>query len=113
MLAHDCPTNQLEALREWAWARGRTDVVLRLDVHELGWHFISSRRHDDLECFAELIPRLSADTGLTEQVTRLALAGGSPAEMTTLSWCIEPWLRPLCVELADWLSAVGIADGGE
>jgi hypothetical protein len=109
MLQHDCPTNQLETLRGWAWARGRTDVILLLDVHEFGWDFTSFQRHGDLGCFAELIPRLSTDIELTEQVTRLALAGGSSAEITTLSQRIEPWLRQLCVQLADRLSAAGIA----
>lgn len=113
MLLHECPTDRLEELRDWAWARGRTDVVLLLDVHEGGWNFARFRSHADLACFAELVPGLWTDLELTQQVTRLALGGGSPAEMNALSQRIEPRLRRLCTQLADHLSAAGIPDAGE
>jgi hypothetical protein len=90
-----CPHDERELadLREWAWARGRTDVVLALDRHARGWAFLdeSSRRN-----LLRLVAVMPAQTGLPERLRRLAAAGGAAGEAAALAEALPGWCRERC-----------------
>lgn len=95
-LVHDrCPHTQPEliALRDWAWERGRTDLVLTLDLHARGWAFQAEPSAGNLRRLAAIIP---VHDRLEARLRRLATTGGSQREAIELSSALRGWCESSC-----------------
>ncbi len=99
---------ELTALREWAWERGRTDLVLTLDLHSRGWAFQADPSPGNLRRLAAIIPPRGR---LEARLRRVATTGGSPREAIELSCALRGWCESSCAlvdaALGEMRAAIG------
>lgn len=86
----------IDALRDWAWERGRTDIVLDLDLHATAWAFHRRPSRENLVAFSAVIPRGGAPVELARDTRHLALAGGGEDEVARLAAAVGRWCPHLC-----------------
>jgi hypothetical protein len=107
MLSESCSHDpaQLAALRDRAWAGGRTDIVLDLDLHDSLWAFDARSDRAHLVRLAALLPAGHLDHSLTERICRLASTGSAGLDLDDLRPALRPWCRCLCGRISVHLSA--------
>ena len=98
MLFNSCShdTAHLAALRDRAWAKSRTDIVLDLDLHDSLWAFQQRPDWVNLVKLAALLPAGDVDESLTGRISRLATAGPAGYDLSELREPLYPWCRHLC-----------------
>src|SRR5262249_27723648 len=94
----------LERLRAWAWDRGRTDVILDLDLHACAWEFQRCHSRASLVRLAAVLPSGTLTDGLAEAVHHHADSGHSRVSIEALHRCLAEWCPRLCRQLAADLS---------
>jgi hypothetical protein len=101
-----CPGDPdlLNRLRTWAWERGRTDVVLDLDLHAGAWAFQQSPSRANLVRLAAVLPCGGLGAELEIQIRHLVGAGSDDLDARTLRQSLGTWSTQLCQRLADDLS---------
>lgn len=105
---HDnaCPDDPdlLNRLRTWAWERGRTDVVLDLDLHAGAWAFQQTPSRANVVRLAAVLPTGGLGADLEEEIRHLVGAGSNDFHTKTLQQALGPWSVQLCQRLAADLS---------
>jgi hypothetical protein len=93
---------RIDALRDWAWERGRTDIVLDLDLHASAWAFQNNPTQPHLARLAALLPRDHADGGLAATLRQAAVTGCQAGDLDCLQQALHAWCPQLCTRvLAD------------
>jgi len=107
MLHDACPADpaSLDRLRTWAWERGRTDVILDLDLHAGAWAFQQTPSRANLVRLAAVLPNGGLGAGLEKEIRHLVGAGSSDLHTKTLQQSLGNWSAKLCQRL--------VADLGE
>ena len=102
-----CPDDPdlLNRLRTWAWERGRTDVVLDLDLHAGAWAFQQTPSRANLVRLAAVLPNGGLGAGLEHEIRHLVGAGSCDLHTKTLQQSLGNWSAKLCQRL--------VADLGE
>lgn len=110
-MTHPCSRDAqlIDALREWAWERGRTDIVLDLDLHATAWAFHGHPSRDNLVALSAVIPRDGAPAELARETRRLALAGGREDDFAVLRAAVGRWCPHLCLRVAAGLREMAAA----
>jgi hypothetical protein len=83
----------LRALREWAWARGRTDIVLDLDVHDSVEAFLEHPSWARLVHVDVVVPSGFLPQPLRERVRELAVRGTPYTNCTEVREPLADWFR--------------------
>jgi hypothetical protein len=106
MLHDACPADpaSLDHLRTWAWERGRTDVVLDLDLHAGAWAFQQTPSRANLVRLAAVLPNGGLGTDLEQEIRHLVGAGSSDLHARTLQQSLGNWSAKLCQRLMADLS---------
>ena len=102
-MQHDaCPADAalLDRLRTWAWERGRTDVILDLDLHAGAWAFQLSPTRANLVRLAAVLPSGGLGADLEQEIRHLVGAGSSDLHTQTLQKALGNWSARLCQRLA-------------
>jgi hypothetical protein len=110
-MCRDDPS-RLDALRRWAWERGRTDIVLDLDLHANAWGFAETPTRASLVRLAAALPAGEIDGLLEQQIHRVAGARGSDADTAPVQEALRRWSSALCLRVAADLNemAADLAD---
>jgi hypothetical protein len=90
---------RIDALRDWAWERGRTDIVLDLDLHASAWAFQDNPTQPNLARLAAVLPR---DHGGGEQAAilrRAAVTGCRASDLGCLQEALQAWCPQLCARI--------------
>lgn len=97
-----CPHHDpsLEVLRAWAWERGRTDIVLDLDLHDSAWAFQNAPTRVNLVKLAATLPAGQLSGAMEERIRRVADTGTSPEETAALRLELRAWSEHLCLRVA-------------
>jgi hypothetical protein len=110
-MQHDaCPADAalLDRLRTWAWERGRTDVILDLDLHAGAWAFQLSPTRANLVRLAAVLPSGGLGADLEQEIRHLVGAGSSDLHTQTLQKALGNWSARLCQRLADDLAEMTV-----
>jgi hypothetical protein len=86
---------RFDALRVWAWDRGRTDIIWDLDLHAAAWAAWDAPTCDNLARLAALLPIRELDDRLRANVERFT----TPGDVTRSehpAW-LKRWCQDLCV----------------
>jgi len=102
----DHAPSDLDGLRTWAWERGRTDIVLDLDLHEAAWGFHRTGDRAQLARLSELLVPHPARSPLDAEIHRLAAGGPDPGDRHALRAALLPWCGDLCTRVAADLDEV-------
>jgi len=93
---------RIDALRDWAWERGRTDIVLDLDLHASAWAFQDNPTQPNLARLSALLPRDHPDGGLAATLRQAAFTGCRAGDLDCLQQALQAWCPHLCTRvLAD------------
>ena len=93
---------RIEALREWAWDRGRTDIVFDLDLHASAWAFQDSPTRPNLVRLSAILPRDHTGGEPAALLHRLAVTGCHADDIYRLQQALQAWCPQLCTRvLAD------------
>ncbi|HEV2376702.1 MAG TPA: hypothetical protein VGS19_31575 [Streptosporangiaceae bacterium] len=101
----------LERLRTWAWDRGRTDVILDLDLHACAWEFQRCCSRQTLVRLAAVLPGGALADGLEHEVRRYVDSGQSHMDVAALHRSLWDWCTQLCQRLAADLSEMAAEVG--
>ncbi len=106
MLHDACPADPalLDRLRTWAWERGRTDVILHLDLHAGAWAFQQTPSRANMVRLAAVLPNGGLGADLEKEIRHLVGAGSSDLHAKTLQQSLGNWSAKLCQRLAADLS---------
>ena len=101
MLHHACPADPalLDRLRTWGWERGRTDVILDLDLHAGAWAFQLTPSRANLVRLAAVLPSGGIGADLEKEIRHLVGAGSSDLHAKTLQESLSNWSAKLCQRL--------------
>ncbi|GEM_PF-4908442 len=102
----------LAKLRDWAWERGRTDIILDLDLHAAVQEFRCSPRWLNLVHLAAVLPS-GAGPAPVEEIRHLAAHGADDAACTALAADLAPWFHSVGQRLSADLSEMAAASGAE
>ena len=110
MLFNSCSHDAayLAALRDRAWAKSRTDIVLDLDLHDSLWAFQQCPDWANLVKLAALLPAGHVDESLTGRISRLATAGPAGYDLSELRGPLYPWCRNLCDRISADLENISL-----
>lgn len=97
----------LRALREWAWERGRTDVVGRLDTHAAALGFLDRPSMLQLVRLGELLPLRERAEQVEPAVHRLAEGEAGADSFAAVTRQLAPWFAMLCRQLVADLDEMG------
>ena len=90
---------RIDALRDWAWESGRTDIVLDLDLHASAWAFHDSPTRPNLVRLSAILPADHARGGLAASVRRMAVAGCQADDLHCLQQVLRAWCPELCTRI--------------
>jgi hypothetical protein len=90
---------RIDALREWAWERGRTDIVLDLDLHASAWAFHDNPTQPNLARLAAILPRDHTGGEPAATLHRLAAAGCHTDDLDCLQQALQTWCPQLCTRV--------------
>ncbi|HTX01451.1 MAG TPA: hypothetical protein VMD59_21890 [Acidimicrobiales bacterium] len=88
-------TAVLERLRQWAWHRGRTDVVGRLDAFAAARAFTGDPTMLRLLRLGELLPVRPRVAWVESAVGELSLGDAEPRALDALARNLSPWVAML------------------
>jgi hypothetical protein len=92
---------RIDALRGWAWERGRTDIVFDLDLHASAWAFQDNPTRPNLVRLSAILPRDRTDGELAATLRQMAVAGCHADDLG----CLQQALRARCPELCTRVTA--------
>jgi hypothetical protein len=95
---------QLDRLRTWAWERGRTDVILDLDLHASAWAFQQTPSRANLVRLAAVLPNGGLGAEVEKEIRHLVGAGSNDLHTRDLQESLSNWSAQLCQRLAADLS---------
>jgi hypothetical protein len=110
-MQHDaCPADPalLDRLRTWAWERGRTDVILDLDLHAGAWAFQLNPSRANLVRLSAVLPSGGLGADLEMEIRHLVGAGSSDLHAQTLQQSLVNWSAKLCQRLTADLSEMAV-----
>jgi hypothetical protein len=90
---------RIDALRDWAWQRGRTDIVLDLDLHASAWAFQDDPTRPNLARLAAILPRDHDGSELAAIVHRAAVTGCRAGDRDCLQKALQAWYPQLCARI--------------
>ena len=90
---------RIDALRDWAWERGRTDIVLDLDLHASAWAFQDNPTRPNLARLAAILPRDHARGELAATLRRAAVTGCQAGDLGCLREALQAWCPQLCARI--------------
>jgi hypothetical protein len=89
----------LDALRDWAWERGRTDIVLDLDLHASAWAFHDNPSRPNLVRLSAILPRDHLGGDLATTLRRVGVAGCQADDLGCLQKALQAWCPKLCARV--------------
>jgi hypothetical protein len=101
----------LDELREWAWERGRTDVIGRLDVHAAASAFVAGPTVAHLVRLAQLLPVRPRSGWVESAVHELMARDAEASRREALARNLGPWLAVMRWQLIadfDEMSGAGL-----
>jgi hypothetical protein len=90
---------RIDALREWAWDRGRTDIVFDLDLHASAWAFQDNPTRPNLVRLSAILPADHTSGEPTATLHRLAVAGCHADDLDCLRQTLRTWCPQLCTRI--------------
>jgi hypothetical protein len=90
---------RIDALRDWAWDRGRTDIVLDLDLHASAWAFQGNPTRPNLVRLSAILPSEHASGELAATLRRIAAAGCQTDDLGCLQKALRTWCPQLCTRV--------------
>ena len=102
---------RIDALREWAWDRGRTDIVLDLDLHASAWAFRDNPTRPNLVRLSAVLPADHTGGEPAAALHRLAVAGCHADDLDCLQQALQVWCPQLCTRITAGLQEMA-ADRG-
>jgi hypothetical protein len=90
---------RIDALRGWAWDRGRTDIVLDLDLHASAWAFQDNPTRPNLVRLSAILPRDHAGREPATTVRQLAVTGCHADDLGCLQEALRSWCPDLCARV--------------
>jgi hypothetical protein len=98
---------RIDALRDWAWDRGRTDIVLDLDLHASAWAFQDNPTRPNLARLSAILPRDHTDGELAATLRQMAAAGCHADDLDCLQQALRAWCPELCTRVTADLHEMG------
>ncbi len=86
-------------LREWAWGRGRTDVLGRLNARDAALEFVAEPTILRLLRLREMLPVRPRSDWVESAVGELSLGNAHPTALEALARNLAPWLALLSWQL--------------
>jgi hypothetical protein len=105
-----CDASRLDALRSWAWDRGRTDVVLVLDLHSRARALLEQQTRHRAIRLAEMLPGGGSPADLGAYLDAWAVTGRIPADHPRLVRMLSRWLEQLCLAVDEGLGEMAAHD---
>jgi hypothetical protein len=90
---------RIDELREWAWQRGRTDVVFDLDLHASAWAFQDNPTRPNLVRLSAILPSDHAGGELAATLRRMAVTGCQAGDLGCLQEALQAWCPELCMRV--------------
>lgn len=90
---------RIAALRDWAWERGRTDIVLDLDLHASAWAFHDNPTRSYLARLSAIFPSAHASGELAAALRRMAATGCQADDLRCLQTALHAWCPELCTRV--------------
>jgi hypothetical protein len=90
---------RIDALRDWAWERGRTDIVLDLDLHASAWAFQDNPTRPNLVRLAAILPRDHADGEQAATLRQAAVTGCRADDLGCFQEALQAWCPQLCARV--------------
>lgn len=103
----------LAALRAWAWDRGRTDVVLHLDVHAAAWSAHLDPSWAKVARLVAVLPKGMAEPGFGARLHDLALSGVRGPGWDGVRPALGQWCEARCAVLSADLAEMAADQSGE
>jgi len=94
---------RIDALREWAWQRGRTDVVFDLDLHASAWSFRHNPTRPNLVRLSAVLPGDHTRGKLAATLRQMAATGCRANDLDCLQEAVQAWCPELCARVTDHL----------
>jgi hypothetical protein len=101
---------RINALRDWAWDRGRTDIVFDLDLHASAWAFQDNPTRPNLVRLSAILPRDHPNGGLAATLRQLAVTGCQDDDLDCLQEALQAWCPELCTRVTADLQEMAAAD---
>jgi hypothetical protein len=90
---------RISALRDWAWERGRTDIVFDLDLHASAWAFQDNPTRPNLVRLSAILPGDHVGGELAATLRRMAVAGCQADDLGCLREALRAWCPELCTRV--------------
>ena len=90
---------RIDALRDWAWERGRTDIVLDLDLHASAWAFQDNPTQPSLARLSAILPSDHAGGEPAATLRQMAVTGCRADDLDCLQQALRAWCLRLCARL--------------
>jgi hypothetical protein len=90
---------RIDALRDWAWDRGRTDIVLDLDLHASAWAFQDKPTRPNLVRLSAILHGDHAGGELPATLRRMAVTGCQADDLRCLHEALRAWSPELCLRV--------------
>ena len=100
---------RIDALRDWAWERGRADIVFDLDLHASAWAFQDNPTRPNLVRLSAVLPRDHAGGELAAALRQMAVTGCHAEDLDCLQQALRAWCPGLCTRVTAVLHEM--ADG--
>lgn len=89
----------IDALRDWAWDRGRTDIVFDLDLHASAWAFQDNPTRPNLVRLSTILTGDHNGGELAATLRRLAVTGCHTDDLDCLQQALRAWCPELCTRV--------------
>jgi hypothetical protein len=90
---------RIDALRNWAWDKGRTDIVFDLDLHASAWAFLDNPTRPNLVRLSAVLPRDHPGGEPAATLHRMAVTGCHTDDLDCLQQALQAWCPELCARL--------------
>jgi hypothetical protein len=90
---------RIDALREWAWERGRTDIVFDLDLHASAWAFQDNPTRPNLVRLSAVLPGDHTGGELAATLRQMAVTGCHAGDLDCLQQALRAWCPELCTRV--------------
>ena len=90
---------RIDALRDWAWDRGRTDIVLDLDLHSSAWAFQDNPTRPNLARLSAMLPRDHVGREPAATLRQMAVTGCHANDLNCLQEALRAWCPDLCARV--------------
>jgi len=90
---------RIDALRDWAWERGRTDIVLDLDLHASAWAFQDNPTQPSLARLSAILPSEHAGGEPAATLRQMAVTRCHADDLNCLQQTLRAWCPELCARV--------------